>query len=349
MEKVCYTPKNHQDNLVSLNMRKQEFIMRYGLRDHSEKSVNDYDRIKAISSGAYGEVYLVRERDTFIYRAMKVVEKSVVVERKHVKYMIMERKVLNSISHVFLINLEASFKDNVYLYFILPFINGGELFTIIQKYGGLSENLGKFYAAQLVIGVEYLHHCSVIHRDIKPENILICQNGYLKLCDFGFCKLVKKKTWTLCGTPEYIAPEIIHAKGYAFPVDWWAMGVLIYEMSLGYPPFIDSNANKLYEKIIEARFTCPDTLSGDCKALIKSLLQMDPNKRLGSLTAGTYDIKTHAWFKGIDWQMLQLQRIPSPYTPVCETPADTSNFPDIEQHILKKASRCLFENEFEDF
>lgn len=323
--------------------------MKYENRNQPEKCLDDYDRIKAISSGAYGEVYLVREKDTLTYRAMKVVEKEIVVERKHVKHVLTERKILQSIGHPFLISLEGAFKDNVYLYFILPFINGGELFTIIQKYGGLSENLGKFYAAQLVLAIEYLHHCSIIHRDIKPENVLINSNGYLRLCDLGFCKLVKKKTWTLCGTPEYIAPEIILSRGYGFAVDWWALGVLIYEMSMGYPPFIASNANKLYEKIIEGHFKCPASLSADCRLLIKSFLQVDPNKRSGSLIGGTYDIKVHTWFKGTDWQMLLQQRLVAPYIPFCPTPADTSNFPDIEQHILKKASMCRYETDFEDF
>lgn len=344
-----YTRQQHQDNLRYLDLRRQEFEINFDNLRHTEKRLEDYDRIQAIGCGAYGEVFLVRDKIRFTYHAMKVIDKSVVVERKHIKNIVMEKRILQSIEHPFLISLEAAFKDNVYLYLVSPFINGGELFTNIHKFGGLSENSGKFYAAQIVLAVEYLHHCCVIHRDLKPENVLINWNGYLVLCDFGFCKIIKNRTWTLCGTPEYLAPEIILSKGYSFAVDWWALGVLIFEMCAGYPPFIASHANRLYEKIVEGSYKFPELLSGDLKSLVKGLLQIDPAKRLGSLTAGTYDIKSHTWFRGTDWRKLFLQKELAPFTPVCLTPGDTCNFPEIEQHILKKSSRCLYEDDFRDF
>lgn len=349
MEKSHYTCQAHQDNLRYLDLRKEEFQFKFDNRRQSDKRLEDYDRIQAIGSGAYGEVYLVRDKSTFSYHAMKVVEKSIVVQRKNVEQSIMERRILQSIEHPFLISLEAAFKDNVYLYLVLPFISGGDLFTSIHRYGGLSETLGKFYAAQLVLGLEYLHHCCVVHRDVKPENVLINSNGYLLICDFGFCKLIKKRTWTLCGTPEYLAPEIILSKGYSFSVDWWALGVLIYEMCTGYPPFITSNANKLYEKIIEGSYKFPDTLSSDLKYLIKGFLQTDPTKRLGSMTSGSYEIKNHTWFRGTNWHQLLQQKELAPYIPICPSPGDTCNFPEIDEHILKKGSKCLYDDEFQDF
>lgn len=349
MEKALYPIQAHQENLRNLNLRKEEYLMKFNSRHHTEKRLEDYDRIQAIGNGAYGEVYLVRDKSTLTYYAMKVVEKNIVVEKKQVEQIILEKRILQSIEHPFIISLEAAFKDNIYLYLVLPFINGGELFTNIHKYGGFSEGLGQFYAAQIVLALEYLHHCCIIHRDVKPENILINSNGYLLLCDFGFCKIIKKRTWTLCGTPEYLAPEIILSKGYSFAVDWWALGVLIYEMCTGYPPFISSNANKLYQKIIEGNFKFPETLSGNLKYLIKGFLQIDPTKRLGSLMTGIYDIKNHMWFRDTDWLMLLQQKEPAPYTPFCPSPGDTSNFPEIKQHILKKASKCLYEDDFRDF
>lgn len=349
MEKTVYTSQVHQEHLRYLDRRKEEFLLKLDSRCQTEKRSEDYDRIQAIGSGAFGEVYLVRDKNTLTYHAMKVVEKSILVEKKHVHHAIMERKILQSIEHPFIISLEACFKDNVYLYILLPFISGGDLFTHIHKYGGLSEILGKFYAAQVVLALEYLHHCCVIHRDVKPENVLINCSGYLLLCDFGFCKLIKNRTWTLCGTPEYLAPEIIQSQGYGFSVDWWALGVLIFEMCAGSPPFIASSPNQLYEKIIGGIYKFPDSLSSDLKYLIKGFLQIDPIKRLGTFKTGTYDIKSHAWFRDIDWLLLLHQKVQVPYTPICPGPGDTCNFPEIEQHTLKKASKCLYEDEFQDF
>ncbi|XP_045459570.1 cAMP-dependent protein kinase catalytic subunit 1-like [Melitaea cinxia] len=349
MAKSSYSRQNHQDHRRYLDMLKCEFVKRYEDPSPSEKMPMDYDSIKAIGSGAYGEVFLVRDKSTFAYHAMKVVSKGIVVERKHVKHLILEKKILQAVQFPFVLSLDEAFKDNLYLYFVLPYVAGGELFTYIQKYGSLSHYLSKFYASQVTLALEYLHYCDIVHRDIKPENILIDINGYIKVCDFGFCKILKKKTWTLCGTPEYLAPEVIMSKGYSFPVDWWALGVLIFEMGAGYPPFFSSDPSKLYEKILEGHFKCPDNFNPDCKHLIKSLLQVDPTKRLGSLKSGIYDIKAHPWFNDICWQSILHQRVQAPFVPICPSPGDTSNFPEIEQTKLKKSSQCLYENEFEDF
>lgn len=349
MENKRYTSEQHQNNLRYLDLKKEEFEKKLQNRCLIEKCPEDYERIQAIGNGAFGKVYLVRDKATFTYYAMKVVEKSIVVERKHVQHIIMERKILQSVEHPFLISTGAAFKDNVYLYLVLPFINGGDLFTFIQKYGRLSENLGSFHAAQIVLALEYLHHCCVIHRDLKPENVVINWNGYLVLCDFGLCKLIKNRTWSLCGTPEYLAPEMVLSTGYGFAVDWWALGILIFEMCSGYPPFMSSNPNKLYDKILDGHYKFPEALSRDLKLLLRGFLQSDPTKRLGSLITGTYDIKSQAWFRDTDWDSLLQQKVIAPFTPVCTSPGDTSNFPDIEHHVLKTASNCLYEDEFLDF
>ncbi|KAI8440347.1 hypothetical protein MSG28_001684 [Choristoneura fumiferana] len=344
-----YTQQNHQDHRRYLEMLKEEFLKKFSEPPRYNKSATDYDTVKAIGNGAYGEVYLVRDKSSFTYHAMKVVDKGVVVERKHVKHLLLEKKIQESILFPFVVTLDVAFKDNLYLYFILPFISGGELFTYIQKYGNFSDHLCKFYAAQVVLALEYLHFCDIVHRDIKPENVLVDMNGYLKVCDYGFCKVLKKKTWTLCGTPEYLAPEVILSKGYSFPVDWWALGVLIYEMNAGHPPFFASDPGKLYEKILEGQYKSPDTMDPDCKQLVKGLLQVDPTKRTGSHKAGTYDIKSHNWFYEVNWQSVLHQREPAPFVPITASPGDTSNFPDVPQNKLKKCSTCQYEKEFEDF
>ncbi|XP_028177456.1 cAMP-dependent protein kinase catalytic subunit 1-like [Ostrinia nubilalis] len=349
MSKSSYTQQNHHDHNRYLEMLKAEFQKKFEDPPEFEKTPDNYDRIKAIGNGAYGEVFLVRDKSTFTYHAMKVVDKEVVVERKHVKHLILEKKILQCVQFPFLVTLDVAFKDNLYLYFILPYISGGEMFTYIQKYGNFSDNLSKFYASQVVLALEYMHYCQIVHRDLKPENILVDTNGYIKLCDFGFCKVLKKKTWTLCGTPEYLAPEVIMSKGYSFPVDWWALGVLIFEMQAGHPPFFASDPSKLYEKILEGSYKCPDSISPEAKGLIKGLLQTDQTKRLGSLKGGVYDIKSHSWFNDIIWQSILHQRVEPPFIPICPSPGDTSNFPEIAQPKLRRASKCLYEKEFEDF
>ncbi|XP_026747295.1 cAMP-dependent protein kinase catalytic subunit-like [Trichoplusia ni] len=349
MSKTTFTLQHHQDHLRYLDMLKEEFLKKFRDPPAPQTSVDQYDKIKAIGNGAYGEVFLVRDKCTFAYHAMKVVDKSVVVERRHVKHLVLEKKILQCVQFPFIVALDDAFKDNVYLYFVLPFIPGGEMFTYIAKYGNFSEDLAKFYAAQMVLALEYLHYCRIIHRDIKPENILINTNGYCKLCDFGFCKIIKKKTWTLCGTPEYLAPEIIMSKGYTFSVDWWALGILIYEMVEGNPPFFASDPSKLYEKVLDGHFKYPENMSQDGKLVIKAFLQSDPLKRLGSKKDGVHDIKSHGWFAETQWSNILHQRMEPPFKPSCETPGDTKNFPDITQPKLQKSSVCLYETEFEDF
>lgn len=349
MAKSSYTLQNHQDHNRYLQMLKEDFEKKYLEPPNFDKNLDSYDKLKAIGNGAYGEVFLVRDKNTFAYHAMKVVEKELVVERKHIKHLILEKKILQSIQFPFAITLDAAFKDSIYLYFILPFMSGGEMFTYIQKYGNFSDALAKFYASQVVLAVEYLHYCEVVHRDIKPENILVDTNGYIKVCDFGFCKVVKKKTWTLCGTPEYLAPEVIMSKGYSFPVDWWAVGVLVFEMEAGHPPFFASDPNKLYEKVLEGHYKCTDSMNSECKSIIKGFLQVDPTKRLGSLKGGVYDIKSHPWFNSINWQSILQQKEQAPFVPICAAPGDTSNFPELSLPKLKKSSKYLYEKEFEDF
>lgn len=346
---LVYTTSLHANHRNYLDFLKQEFNRIYENPTQCDKTVEDFDKIKTLGLGAYGTVFLVRDKGTFTYYAMKAIEKAEIVKHNTVKQVYREKRILQCVKFTFLISLNFCSKDNVYVYLIMPYEAGGEMFTIIKKLGLLSEPLAQFYAAQIALALEYLHHCSVIHRDLKPENIFLSESGYIKLGDFGFCKLIKNRTWTLCGTPEYLAPEIILSKGYSFPVDWWSFGIFIYEMIAGHPPFYSSQTISLYEKILEARFKTPDCMTPNCKSLVKNLLVVDPMKRYGSLKAGVYDIKHHPWFSETDWNLILHQKMTPPYIPVCKGHGDSSTDFDNSSIKLKKAPVCLFEKEFEDF
>lgn len=332
-----------------LDTLKCEFATHYTENNKYENSAEDFDVVKVLGFGSFGTVFLVRDKTTFEYFAMKALQKAEVVKHKNVKQLYLEKRILQSITFPFLISLHVCCKDNLYVYFILPFEAGGELFTLLRRMGNFSEPLAQFYAAQVVLALEYLHHCSIVHRDLKPENILISESGYIKLGDFGFGKLIKNRTWTICGTPEYIAPEIILSKGYTFSVDWWSFGILIYEMIAGCPPFYHSDTMKLYEKILMGKYKSSDYMTPACKSLVKHLLDVDSTKRFGSLKAGVFDIKSHVWFSDTNWHMILHQKVCPPFVPVCKNPGDAVNFPDVGEGKLKKASKCEFEKEFENF
>ncbi|KAJ1558100.1 camp-dependent protein kinase catalytic subunit [Nowakowskiella sp. JEL0078] len=195
-------------------------------------NLDDFHIQNTLGTGSFGRVHLVRMKSTGKYYAMKVLRKSEIVKLRQVEHTINEKNILEQLDFAFLVNLHGTFQDSINLYFVMDFVSGGELFSYLRRVGRFPDQVAKFYAAEVVLAFEYLHSKDVIYRDLKPENLLLDSSGHLKITDFGFAKLVPDVTWTLCGTPDYLAPEIIQSKGYGRAVDWWALGVLIYEVKL---------------------------------------------------------------------------------------------------------------------
>jgi len=289
-------------------------------------NINEYEILQTLGTGSFGRVRLSRHKKNGNYYAMKILKKSEIVKLKQVDHVISENTILADIDHPFLVGLCGFHQDDRYLYFSLEYIAGGELFTYLRTEGRISSEHAKFYAGQVVLMFEYMHSKNIIYRDLKPENILIQENGYLKLTDFGFAKYCDSRTYTLCGTPEYLAPEVLLNKGHGKPVDWWCLGILIYEMIAGIDPFNDEDPMAIYQKILKGKIKFPRDFDKNAKSLVKHLLVADVTKRYGCLKGGVKDIKGHRWFNNLDWFKLFNTQIPAPYLPEVSNPGDTSNF-----------------------
>lgn len=326
-----------------------DFIDSWNEDSESNAKPNDFERLSVLGTGAFGVVFLAKHIDTQKYYAMKMLEKEKVVKLKQVEHSYYEKKILCGLNFPFVVYMKYFFKDNVYLYYVLPFVAGGEMFRHLRKMGKFEETSSKFYASQVVLALEYLHSCHLVYRDLKPENILIDRTGYIKLTDFGFCKLMRGRTWTLCGTPEYLAPEIILSKGYGMSADWWSFGVLLFEMSAGHPPFYAADPMRIYEKIVSGKYRCPSHFSVELKDLIGHTLQVDITRRYGNLKDGIIDLKNHKWFREIDWDSLLNSRIRPPFIPKVRFSTDTANFDVFENDKIKESNLCMYEEEFIDF
>lgn len=344
-----YTVLQQEQYTKYLKKLKSEFEERWCKKQRLHGEISEMERITTLGTGAFGRVLLLKHKKNHKLYAMKVLEKEKIVKMKQVEHTLNEKRILESIRFPFTVFMEFSLKDNTYVYFIMPFVPCGEMFTHLRRMGKFDEPLAKFYATQVILALEYLHFCSLVYRDLKPENIMIDRTGYLKICDFGFCKVLQGRTWTLCGTPEYLAPELILSKGYGFSVDWWSFGVLLFEMNAGYPPFYANDSMRTYEKIVSGKYRCPSAFSTDLRDLIRNILQVDISHRYGVMRNGVMDFKNHKWFKGIEWDSILNCRTQSPFIPKYKSPGDTTNFDRYEDEPMIESSHCRFESEFIDF
>ena len=280
--------------------------------------IEDFDLLKVVGKGSFGKVMQVKKNDTQRIYALKTIRKAHIISRSEVAHTLAERSVLAQINNPFIVPLKFTFQSPEKLYFVLAFVNGGELFHHLQKEQRFDINRSRFYTAELLCALECLHGFNVIYRDLKPENILLDYSGHIALCDFGLCKLDMKdedRTNTFCGTPEYLAPELLLGQGYTKTVDWWTLGVLLYEMLTGLPPFYDDNTNEMYRKILSEplHFPGPEIVPSAAKDLLTRLLDRRPDKRLGA--NGASEIKAHPFFNQVDWRKLVQRKYEPSFKP----------------------------------
>ncbi|KAL4479499.1 hypothetical protein ABPG72_011821 [Tetrahymena utriculariae] len=308
----------------------QSYAGNHSLGDDDKITLSSFIIIRVIGSGAFGKVYLVNKKGTEEVYAMKVYDKMTLFEKNVILSTIGERNILKNMNSSFIVKLHYAFQAAQNLYLMMDFMVGGELYYHLKKAKKFDEERTKFYIAQVILAIECLHQNNIMYRDLKLENILLGQDGYIKLTDFGLSKEgIKDKdlTNTLCGTAEYMAPEQIMNEGHNKMADFWQIGVLTYEMLYGTTPFFNEfrpNKDEIFNDIIQGKYTFPQYFKDEAKNFIRGLLQKDVKKRLGY--NGFHELKKHAFFAGFDWDKLERQEIEPQFKPPLRSQVDLQNF-----------------------
>lgn len=304
-------------------------------KQHAHPS--DFEFLRVIGKGSFGKVLLAKHKAEGRLYAVKVLNKVLIIRKRETDHIMCERNVLlKNVRHPFLIGLHYSFQTPDKLYFVLDYVNGGEVFFHLQKERVFPEPRARFYVAEIASALGYLHSIGIIYRDLKPENILLDSQGHIVLTDFGLCKegfIGKVTTSTFCGTPEYLAPEILRKEPYDITVDWWCLGAVLYEMLFGLPPFYSKQQNEMYDNILNKPLRFRNNYgSPDSRNLLEGLLQKDKTKRLGA-HGDINEVRQHVFFASLDWSLLEKKKLPPPFDPHV---SDSMDFKNIDPAFVQE-------------
>uniref|UniRef100_A0A3P8UP62 non-specific serine/threonine protein kinase n=1 Tax=Cynoglossus semilaevis TaxID=244447 RepID=A0A3P8UP62_CYNSE len=300
-------------------------------KSHTKVTMSDFDYLKLLGKGTFGKVILVKEKATGMYYAMKILRKEVIIAKDEVAHTVTESRVLQNTRHPFLTTLKYAFQTHDRLCFVMEYANGGELFFHLSRDRVFTEDRARFYGAEIVSALEYLHSRNVVYRDLKLENLMLDKDGHIKITDFGLCKegITDGATMkTFCGTPEYLAPEVLEDNDYGRAVDWWGLGVVMYEMMCGRLPFYNQDHERLFELILMEEIRFPKNLAPDAKALLAGLLKKDPKQRLGGGADDAKEVMSHKFFASINWQDVTEKKLVPPFKPQVTSETDTRYFDD---------------------
>ena len=328
----CQLVEGHRGKLLA--MRKKSLVReasKVGQKFKKNINLSDLIILRTLGEGAFGRVRLVKHKKTNALYALKYLAKQNVIDNGSQEHVQNEMTIMMMIDSTFVLKLYNTMQDKRYLYFLVELVRGGELFTLLRGKGSLPDKDARFYAAGIVEAFKHMHALCITYRDLKPENLLITRDGYIKLIDFGLAKVVAQRTYTLCGTPEYLAPEVIVNMGHDRAVDYWALGVLIFEMVTGLCPFEGEDSMATYNLILQGQISFPSTpkVPLACKSIISLFCQTKPQRRLGYLKIG--DIFSHHWFVGFDWNAFSSKELSAPFTPKVTNDDDLSNFDHYEE------------------
>ncbi|XP_066589420.1 cGMP-dependent protein kinase, isozyme 2 forms cD5/T2 isoform X3 [Prorops nasuta] len=312
----------YKDELVERRRLNEEF---------RDLRLQDLRHLATLGVGGFGRVELVQiAGDHSRSFALKQMKKAQIVETRQQQHIMSEKRIMGEADCDFVVKLFKTFKDRKYLYMLMEACLGGELWTVLRDKGHFDDGTTRFYTACVVEAFDYLHSRNIIYRDLKPENLLLDNQGYVKLVDFGFAKRLEhgRKTWTFCGTPEYVAPEVILNRGHDISADYWSLGVLMYELLTGTPPFTGSDPMKTYNIILKGidAIEFPRSITRNATALIKKLCRDNPAERLGYQKGGISEIQKHKWFDGFNWEGLRSRTLEPPIMPRVQSATDTANF-----------------------
>ncbi|XP_041108383.1 serine/threonine-protein kinase Sgk1-like isoform X2 [Polyodon spathula] len=300
-----------------------------GPSSNPQAKPSDFNFLKVIGKGSFGKVLLARHKIDEKFYAVKVLQKKAILKKKEEKHIMSERNVLlKNVKHPFLVGLHYSFQTADKLYFVLDYINGGELFYHLQRERCFLEPRARFYTAEIASALGYLHSLNIVYRDLKPENILLDSQGHIVLTDFGLCKEniePNGTTSTFCGTPEYLAPEVLHKQPYDRTVDWWCLGAVLYEMLYGLPPFYSRNTAEMYDNILNKPLQLKPNISNSARQLLEGLLQKDRTKRIGAKD-DFMELKNHVFFSQMSWDDLNAKKLTPPFNPNVTGPSDLRHF-----------------------